>query len=99
MRRLPALVMFALATIATESAAQVTAYEWVTQAGPNNVIDSNATSCDNSATLQGCYNRIGGLCSADPSHTCDLQIVPKGRCTSGSLASNGGPGGTNTCVW
>ncbi|HUL02738.1 MAG TPA: hypothetical protein VLV16_05845 [Gemmatimonadales bacterium] len=30
---------------------------------------------------------------------CDLQVVPKGRCTYGSLSTTGGPGGTNTCVW
>jgi len=100
-----ALVLLA----AAESRAQVTAYEWVTQGGRNNVVDSNAASCDNSPfdpgtgvwslPGQGCYNRTGALCSADPSRTCDLQLVPKGRCTSGSLSATGGPGGTNTCVW
>jgi len=85
-------------------------YESVGQGGRNNIIDSNGESCDNSPTIatgnwpagvggQGCYNRTGGLCSADPSHMCDLQLIPKGRCTYGSLAATGGPGGTNTCVW
>ena len=82
-------------------------YEYVTQGGRNNVIDSNAESCDNSTFVggawttggEGCYNRSGAKCSADPSHMCDLQLIPKGRCTYGDLAANGGPGGTNTCVW
>src|SRR5512144_2719933 len=84
-------------------------YEAVGVGGRNNIIDSNAESCDNSpfnvgtnswsSSGQGCYNRTGGLCSADPSHMCDLQLIPKGRCSYGSLATNGGPGGTNTCVW
>jgi len=81
-------------------------YESVTQAGRNNIIDSNAESCDNSlfdpntntwaaGNSQGCYNRSGGLCSADPNHMCDLQIVPKGRCTYGDL----NPASGTTCVW
>jgi hypothetical protein len=103
------LVLAALVLSAAAEAQVVTPYEWVTQGGRNNLIDSNPSSCDNSpfnavtgvwsGPGQGCYNRTGGLCSADPSHTCDLQVVPKGRCTSGSLAPTGGPGGTNTCVW
>jgi hypothetical protein len=84
-------------------------YEQVGQGGPNNIIDSNAESCDNSplntgtgvwaSSGEGCYNLTGGLCSADTSHICNLQIVPAGRCTYGSLSATGGPGGTNTCVW
>ncbi len=84
-------------------------YEAVTQAGRNNIIDSNAESCDNSpfnpgtgvwaSGGQGCYNSAGALCSAQPNQICDLQVVPNGRCSYGNLASNGGPGGTNTCVW
>ena len=88
-----------LLAAATQSLAQVAPYEWVTQAGPNNLIDSNAESCDHSKFVggvwtppnggQGCYNRTGGLCSADPNHTCDLQIVPANRCTYGDPAPNG----------
>ena len=84
-------------------------YEAVGIGGRNNIVDSNAESCDNSpfnsgtgnwaSSGEGCYNRTGGLCKNDPNHMCDLQIVPAGRCTYGSIASNGGPGGTNTCVW
>lgn len=82
-------------------------YEAVTQGGRNNIIDSNGESCDNSTFNgavwtgpgQGCYNRTGGLCSAQQNQICDLQIVPKGRCTYGNLSATGGPGGTNTCVW
>ena len=68
-------------------------YEYVVQGGRNNIIDSNAESCDNSTFVggvwtppnggQGCYNRTGGLCSADQNHMCDLQIVPASRCTYG----------------
>jgi Thrombospondin type 3 repeat len=84
-------------------------YEVVTQGGRNNIIDSNAESCDNSTfnsgtnlwtgSGEGCYNRTGAKCSADPNHICDLQLIPKGRCTFGSLDPAGGPSGTNTCVW
>src|SRR5215468_10511223 len=90
-----------LLAVANPSAAQVFPYEAVGQGGRNNIIDSNAESCDNSpfnggtgvwaSGGQGCYNRTGGLCSADPNHMCDLQLIPKGRCSYGSLAANGGP--------
>ena len=103
------LLALALLAAASPSRAQVFPYESVGQGGRNNIIDSNGESCDNSAFVggvwtppnggQGCYNRHGGLCSADPNHMCDLQLIPKGRCTYGDLAANGGPGGTNTCVW
>ena len=87
--------------------AAVFPYEQVGQGGPNNLIDSNAESCDNSpyngttwsGPGEGCYNRTGGKCSADPNHMCDLQIVPAGRCTYGDDSATGGPGGTNTCLW
>jgi hypothetical protein len=103
--------LFALALLvaATPSRADVFPYEAVGQGGRNNTIDSNGESCDNSAFVggvwtppaggQGCYNRTGGLCSADPNHMCDLQLIPAGRCSYGDLNANGGPGGTNTCVW
>jgi len=71
-------------------------YEWVFQAGPNNLVDSNAES---SGAGQGCYNRTGARCSTDSNHICDLQVVPAGRCTYGNLTPTGGPGGTDTCVW
>ena len=82
--------------VATQARADVTAYEWVTQGGPNNLIDSNPSSC---YPGQDCYDRSGRPCSASPSQICDLQIVPVNRCTSGWLAPDGGPGLTNTCVW
>src|SRR5262249_10509007 len=100
-----------LLAVTNPSGAQVFPYEAVGQGGRNNIIDSNAESCDNSPFTngggvwtppnggQGCFNRTGGLCSADPNHMCDLQLIPKGRCSYGSLAATGGPGGTNTCVW
>ena len=105
--------LFAVALSAAGPArADVFPYEAVGQGGRNNTIDSNAESCDNSPCPgctgttgtwssggQGCYNRIGGLCSADPTHMCDLQLIPKGRCSYGNLSVTGGPGGTNTCVW
>ena len=65
-------------------------YEWVTQAGPNNLIDSNAITCGGPGV--GCYDQIGRRCAAFPGELCDLQVVPKGRCTSGSLAAG-------SCVW
>jgi hypothetical protein len=71
--------------------AQVTAYEWVYQTGRNNLIDSNASSCD---AAEGCYTRLGQPCSENPGQLCDLQIVPAGRCTSGELST-----GQASCVW
>src|SRR5262245_3415587 len=101
-------VSFAVWCLAPSVFAQVSAYEWVTQAGRNNLIDSNPESCDKSpfspvtgwaGNGQGCYTSSGALCSAAPNQMCNLQTVPEGRCTFGNLATNGGPGGTNTCVW
>jgi thrombospondin type 3 repeat protein len=79
-------------------------YEQVGQGGKNNLIDSNAEACDNSpfnsgtnlwaSSGEGCYTRTGAKCSANPGKICDLQIVPKGRCTYGDLSATG-PG----CVW
>lgn len=84
-------------------------YEAVGQGGRNNVYDSNAESCDNSpfdpatgiwaSSGEGCYNRTGARCALNPNQMCDLQLIPKGRCTYGDLSATGGPGGTNTCVW
>src|SRR5262245_41346161 len=99
-----ALRLFALllaASIALPAHADVFPYEVVTQVGRNNIIDSNALSCD-PGTLsagtwinsEGCYTRTGTRCSANPNQICDLQIVPAGRCTTGSLA-----GGEASCVW
>ncbi len=80
-------------------------YEYVVTGGRNNIIDSNAESCDNSTFVggvwtppnggQGCYNRTGGLCSADQNHMCDLQIVPANRCTYGDPAPLVG----TSCLW
>src|SRR5262245_33276622 len=83
-------------------------YEAVGQGGNNNIIDSNAESCDNStfdgtswtSAGQGCYNRTGGLCSADTNHMCDLQVVPKNRCTFGNIADpDPNNPAINSCVW
>jgi thrombospondin type 3 repeat protein len=91
-------VLFALFVVVplSQARAQVTAYEWLTQTGRNNILDSNPTSCD---PVEGCFDRTGARCSLNPGKTCDLQIVPKGRCTLGDVRAFGGPGGTNTCVF
>ena len=95
-----ALRLFSLLLVVGSCAAGVRAHCFRTSTsvtgGRNNIIDSNAESCDNSTFVggvwtppnggQGCYNRTGGLCSADPNHMCDLQIVPAGRCTYGDPA-------------
>ena len=96
----------------SQARAQVSPYEWLTVTGRNNLVDSNAESCDNSpfpvggSTVsswsgpgEGCYTRTGAKCSANPGAICDLQVVPKGRCSYGDLSATGGPGATNTCVW
>jgi len=82
--------------LAGPASAETFAYEWVFQAGPNNVIDSNASSCD---AGEGCFDRGGYNCSATPGQICDLAVVPAGRCSLGNLGATGGPGGSNTCVW
>ena len=79
------VVSFALA-----ARADIFSYELVGIAGRNNIIDSNPGSCD---SVEGCYSRTGARCSDDPNQLCDLQIVPAGRCTYGSLA------GPLNCVW
>jgi len=105
-----ALRLFSLLLVALFSLparADVFPYEQMGVAGQNNLIDSNAESCDNSpfngsswsSSGEGCYSRTGSKCSANPGKLCDLQVVPKGRCTYGDLSATGGPGGTNTCVW
>jgi hypothetical protein len=73
---------------ATHSRAQVSAYEWVTQGGHNNRIDSSARSCN---SVEGCFDNTGSRCSNSPDAICDLQTVPKGRCTSGDPATG--------CIW
>src|SRR4029077_7243959 len=85
-------------------------YEYVVQGGRNNLIDSNGESCDNSTFVggvwtppnggQGCYNRSGGLCSAQPNQMCDLQLIPKGRCSYGDLTDPApSDPNINSCVW
>jgi hypothetical protein len=87
-----AVGLFALtAAIATSAHADVFSYEAVGIAGRNNVVDSNASSCD---SVEGCYTRSGARCSDDPNQLCDLQIVPEGRCTYGDLSL-----GLQSCVW
>src|SRR5262245_32419620 len=83
-----AVVLLAALLTVTRASADVTPYEWVTESGPNNVIDSNPESCDFTAfnfgngswasAGQGCYGRDGRLCSTNPGGICDLQVVPKG---------------------
>jgi len=81
---------------ASVSFGQILGYEWVTQSGPNNVVDSNAASCDSN---DGCFTSRGGKCSAQPNQMCDLQIVPAGRCTYGDAATNSvWPHGAGHCV-
>jgi hypothetical protein len=99
------VAIVALAMFARVTRAGVTAYAWVSDSGRNNVIDSNPESCDNSpfngtawtGPGEGCYGIDGRTCAVQPANTCELQVVPKGRCTLGNLSV--GPGGTNTCVW
>jgi hypothetical protein len=94
-----------------QAQALVFPYEAVTQGGRNNTFDSNGESCDGSpqgtggawnpnnawaSSGEGCYNRTGGKCSAQPGTMCDLQIVPKNRCTYGNVGAL--PLGS-TCVW
>ncbi|HTO55723.1 MAG TPA: hypothetical protein VMR50_20230 [Myxococcota bacterium] len=84
-------------------------YEAVGQGGTNGILDSNGESCDNSPFEdpaqgngvawpagvggEGCYNRTGGKCSADPNHMCDPLLVPAGRCSYGSLLAGGSDSG------
>jgi len=95
--RLFTLLLLA-ASVALPASADVFPYEADGIAGRNNLVDSNAISCDTTGTPavpgQGCYTRTGGLCSANPGKMCDLQIIPAGRCTSGDLS-----GGLVSCVW
>ncbi len=86
------LFAFALLTVAGVSRAQlVSAYEWTTQAGRNNVVDANASSCD---PVEGCYAERGQRCALSPGSICNLQVVPAGRCTSGDLSNP-----ATSCVW
>ncbi len=94
-----ALRLFALilltGSLALSARADLFPYENVGTGGDNNTIDSNALSCD---TGEGCYTTTGARCSDNPNQLCNLQIVPAGRCTYGSLTSGVGPGGTS-CVF
>ena len=88
----PAVALLLLTALLPVAAhADVFSYQTVGIGGPNNVVDSNATSCD---SVEGCYTRTGARCSDDPNQLCDLQIVPAGRCTYGNLAT-----GLSSCVW
>ena len=80
-----------LAALCSPVRADVFSYEVVNVAGPNNVVDSNSSSCD---SVEGCYTRTGTRCSDDPNQLCDLQIVPAGRCSYGDLTL-----GLGSCVW
>ena len=95
--RLFTLLLLA-ASIAMPARADVFPYEAVGVGGRNNMVDSNASSCD---STEGCYNRTGARCSLNPNTLCDLQIVPAGRCTSGDLttglASKVWPHGAGHC--
>ncbi len=80
-----------LLTLASSAIGDTFPYEVVSVVGPNNVIDSNASSCD---SVEGCYTRTGSRCSDNPNTLCDLQVVPLGRCSYGNLAT-----GLSSCVW
>jgi hypothetical protein len=79
--RLFTLLLLA-ASIALPARADVFPYEAAGIQGRNNLVDSNAQSCDQT---EGCFTRTGARCSANPGTRCDLQIVPAGRCTYGEL--------------
>jgi len=68
---------------------QASAYEWMTQTWRNNLLDSTPSSCD---PVEGCFDQTGARCALHPNQICALQIVPKGRCTMGTL-------GAGSCVW
>ena len=68
-----AVVLFTLAISLSAKAQGITAYEWVQQSGSNNVIDSNASSCD---PTQGCYDVTGALCSAHPGQRHTRAVYP-----------------------
>ncbi len=89
-RRFAVLMLLAL-SIALPARADVFPYETVAGTGRNNVVDSNAASCD---SVEGCYTNGGARCSDNPNQLCDLQIVPVGRCTYGDLST-----GLASCVW
>jgi thrombospondin type 3 repeat protein len=101
MRWLRSTLLLFLLAFAARAQAQVSAYEWVTQTGRNNLLDSNPESCDASpfnpgtgvwsGPGEGCYDRAGARCALSPGQVCDLQIVPKGRCSFGSIVSG--------CIW
>jgi len=91
--RLVALLLLVGST-ALPAHADIFPYEAVGSGGPNNVVDSNSSSCD---SVEGCYTRTGTLCSANPNELCDLQIVPAGRCSYGNLTP--GTGVLTSCVW
>jgi hypothetical protein len=88
--RLIALVLL-VGSMALPASADIFPYEAVGSAGDNGAVDSNALSCD---SVEGCYTATGTKCSDNPSQLCDLQRIPAGRCTYGSLT-----GGLNSCVW
>ncbi len=87
------VVLVVLLSVAStyRASADTFPFEVVLATGPNNVVDSNASSCD---SVEGCYTRIGTRCSDNPTALCDLQIVPAGRCSYGNLAT-----GLASCVW
>jgi hypothetical protein len=88
--RLMALLLL-VGSMALPAQADVFPYEAVGSSGQNNVLDSNASSCD---SVEGCYTTTGTRCSDNPNSLCNLQIVPAGRCSYGNLAN-----GLASCVW
>src|SRR5215831_7167340 len=62
-------------------------YEWVFEAGSNNVVDSNASSC---SSTEGCFDNDANACRVFSGEICRLQTVPVGHCSYGP---------TSACVW
>ena len=94
-----ALRLFALllaASFALPAHADVFPYEVVTQVGRNNIIDSNALSCDPGTfsggtwiNSEGCYTRTGTRCSANPT-TCSACSAPTSTRSNRSMQVNVG---------
>jgi len=88
--RLIALLLL-VGSVALPAHADVFPYEAVGSSGQNNVLDSNASSCD---SVEGCFSATGTRCKDNPNQLCNLAIVPAGRCSYGNLAP-----GLASCVY
>jgi len=65
---------FLVAGLALTANAQVIPCEWVQPSGPDNVVDSNASSCD---PRKGCHDVNGRARKDAPGFSYNLQIVPR----------------------